>query len=181
MADDLERMLADAAAGDRAAMEALVGRFGPSGRRLAAALTGDVHLAEDALQSAFVVACTRLRGLRSPRAFGAWFRLVVRTEARRVVRARRGTDESAHPEPADRGAGPSESAEASERRALMLAAVAKLPPANRAAVEAHYLDGRSIADAARGLAAPPGTVKRRLHDARAKLRSLLGKDPLADD
>jgi RNA polymerase sigma-70 factor (ECF subfamily) len=51
--------------------------------------------------------------------------------------------------------------------------VSRLPPAGREAVELYYLEGRSIPQVARDLRLPPGTVKRRLHDARRRLADIL--------
>ncbi len=44
--------------------------------------------AQDAVQDAFLVAFANLRTLRSPHAFGAWLRQIVRHEASRILRRR---------------------------------------------------------------------------------------------
>jgi RNA polymerase sigma-70 factor, ECF subfamily len=51
--------------------------------------------------------------------------------------------------------------------------MAKLPPAQRAAVIQRYYLGMSEAEMAGGGGSPPGTIKRRPHAARRKLSKLL--------
>lgn len=56
---------------------------------------------------------------------------------------------------------------------MVVAALEALSPKQRTAVVLHYylgLSGREIADRT---ASPQGTIKRRLHDARVRLRTLL--------
>ena len=58
------------------------------------------------------------------------------------------------------------------------AALAELKPLDRQALEAFYLRGRSLKQIAREFAVPTGTVKRRLHVARLRLKEVLeGIDP----
>ena len=66
-----------------------------------------------------------------------------------------------------------EALEAAETREEVLAALHKLSPAQRAAVFMKYYLDISDAEASRRLEVPPGTVRRRLHDARERLRKLL--------
>jgi RNA polymerase sigma-70 factor (ECF subfamily) len=54
------------------------------------------------------------------------------------------------------------------------AALGKLSPEHRSAVVLHYLLGMKQATVAERVGAPVGTVKRRLHEARRRLRGLLG-------
>jgi RNA polymerase sigma-70 factor (ECF subfamily) len=77
----------------------------------------------------------------------------------------------------DSGESPAQTAERAELVVRVRDAVAALPRASRDAAEAFYLDGRDTAEVAQQLGVPLGTAKRRLHDARAKLRELLADDP----
>jgi RNA polymerase sigma-70 factor (ECF subfamily) len=52
-------------------------------------------------------------------------------------------------------------------------ALARLPEKGRVAVHLFYVEGRPVSEIAATLEVPEGTVKRRLHDARARLRDLL--------
>ncbi len=53
------------------------------------------------------------------------------------------------------------------------AAVSRLPPRQRLAVDCHYFDGLSVAETAAVMDCSEGTVKSTLSDARLRLRSLL--------
>jgi RNA polymerase sigma-70 factor (ECF subfamily) len=63
--------------------------------------------------------------------------------------------------------------EAAETREEILAALEKLSPGQRAAVVMRYFLDMSSAEVSQELAVPEGTVRRRLHDARLRLRRLL--------
>ncbi len=53
-------------------------------------------------------------------------------------------------------------------------AVRSLPKRQRLAVNCHYFVGLSVAETAEVMGCSPGTVKSTLHDARARLRTILG-------
>ena len=175
--ESLPALLEAAAAGGSAAVAELVRRFGPPAHRLARALLGSASLAEDAVQDAFVVARARLRELRDPEAFPAWFRQVVRTAANRIERRRREAPLPEGQEPTGAGAGPREEAERREVAKRVRDAIARLAPAGRESVELFYLQERSVAEVSRVLDVPQSTVRRRLFDARARLATLLIGNP----
>jgi len=66
--------------------------------------------------------------------------------------------------------GPAEIAERDEMRDMVLAAIQSLSDANRMATVLFYINGCSINDVAGFLGVPAGTVKRRLHGSRKKLK-----------
>jgi RNA polymerase sigma factor (sigma-70 family) len=175
-AELLSELLVRCRAGDESAVAELVRRFRPWAVDFAAALLGgDFHLAEDAVQAAFLITLSRLGELREPNAFAGWFRQIVRTETRRIGR-RRGnhvvvevTDDAA---PTDR-ASPLDAVELDERRAAVRAAIESLPRRASETAALHYLEELEIREVAQRLSIPSGTVKRRLHDAREKLRERL--------
>jgi RNA polymerase sigma-70 factor (ECF subfamily) len=68
---------------------------------------------------------------------------------------------------------PSLEAEASSRRAIVLAALAELPPEQREAVELGYFDGLSQTEIATRTGLPLGTIKTRTRLALRKLRDRL--------
>ncbi len=173
MSELLVELLERCRSGDPQAIAALVRRFQPWAIDLAMALLGDAHLAEDAVQAAFVRALGRLADLREPAAFPGWLRQVLRTECHAI--ARRRTDPLLHPgaDPPAAQLTPAQQAEAQERCRLVRQALAQLPPASRDAAELYYLDQLNCAEVAERLAVPAGTVKRRLHDARLRLRQML--------
>lgn len=62
------------------------------------------------------------------------------------------------------------------RRVDIQAALASLPPQERACVVLRHSDDLSITEVADRLNVAPGTVKRYLHDARQRLGVLLSED-----
>jgi len=133
----------------------------------------DETLAEDAVQEAFITALQRLPELRDPAAFPAWLRQIIRTCAYRITRKRRELPTADVVELADKKLTPAEALARQELHRKVREAVHALPPAGRRTVELFYLDERSCAEVADLLHIPQGTVKRRLHDARKRLRGML--------
>ena len=179
-AELLSELLVRCRAGDDSAVAELVRRFQPWAIDFAAALLdGDFHSAEDAVQAAFVTALSRLDDLREADAFAGWFRQIVRTQTRRISRRRQELVDLADCDARSVEVSPLDLAELEERRRIVRAAIEKLPrPANEAAA-LHYLQELEVREVAQRLAIPTGTVKRRLHDAREKLRERLrGQLPL---
>ena len=166
--------------GDVGALEPLVRRYHARAGRAAYLIVRDHALAEDVAQGAFVRAYERIGGFDAEMRFGPWFMRIVVNEA---VGAARGRERVASYEVADAGgpmdwladpaAGPHELAEDAEERRRVWAAMAKLPPAQRAAVVQRYYLGMSEAEMAEGAGRPPGTIKSRLHAARGGLSRLL--------
>jgi len=174
MAERLGQLLRKCRDGDDAAVTLLVRRFRTRALDLAGALTGDDHLAEDAVQTAFLDALARLDDLREPEAFPGWFRQIVRTRCNRIVRRKR-----EHPTPeiaesaTDAQGSPFDDVERRERVTVVRAALALLPADQRETAERFYLADQSCADIADRMNVPRGTVKRRLHDVRHRLRGML--------
>lgn len=68
---------------------------------------------------------------------------------------------------------PGEAVDREALRAGVRAALADLPAMGRETLELYYFEERSCAEISDLLRIPQGTVKRRLHDARHRLRDLL--------
>lgn len=164
--------------GQRNAFAELVERHQPRIYHLALRMTGSADDALDVTQDAFAKALTKLAGLDEPRYFGSWlYRIAVNTA---ISRGRRASKAPTNEDPtmiADRApspsGGPSDAAEADERAAAVHAALAELPPAQRAAVTLCDLEGHSYQAIARLLDQPIGTVMSRIHYGRKKLRARL--------
>lgn len=135
---------------------------------LALTLLGDADDARDAVQEAFAAAWLRLRQLRDPAAFPAWLRTIVATQCARQLRRRARPSEAAEPP---------RPAEADARRvdyqALVASAVAALPEGERHVTVLFYFLEYSQPEIARILCLKPGTVAKRLHSARARIRRRL--------
>lgn len=158
--------------GDAGAMDALVLRWHGALLRQARRLLADADAAGDAVQEAWLQVVRGLWRLQDPASFPAWaLRIVTATASdllRRRGRQQRAEARAAAPESAPPGPGGGDEA------ALLRAAVAGLPAERRLAVELFYLEGLSVHEVGLVLAVPPGTVKSRLHQARAELRAALG-------
>jgi len=127
-------------------------------------LVGEEELARDLTQEAFVRLFGRWSAVRDPRAY---VYLVATNLARRQWRRRR--DEAA----AVRRAHP-RAETAAPPDAGIRDVVEKLPRKWRDVVVLHYYADLAVADVARQLGQPEGTVRRRLTEARALLATSLG-------
>ena len=156
------------------AMAELVSRFRRWALDLADALLDDASLAEDAVQEAFTTALLRLNDLRDPLAFPGWLRQIVRTQVNHLLRKRREVcleDETR----VQQGGSPMSEPERNDLREYVREVIRGLPPVIRDTTELFYLEERSCTEIAAMLKVPQGTVKRRLHDARQRLRGILLK------
>jgi RNA polymerase sigma-70 factor, ECF subfamily len=169
--------------GDIEGLAEIVRRYQLRAIRAAYLVTRDRTLAEDVAQAAFLGLPRRIAGYDPDRPFGPWFmRGVVRDATKAAARQARDLplDALTGPatgaggrEPADGGAGPEATWELAETRAEVWQALGALTPAQREAIVLRYYLGLSEAEMASGLGCPPGTVKSRLHAARARLQTLL--------
>jgi RNA polymerase sigma-70 factor (ECF subfamily) len=168
---------------DISGLEELVRRYYTQAAKSAYLILGDRSLAEDVAQSAFLNAYERIDGFDSTRPFGPWFlRSVVNSAIKMAGKTREvpfdGQDEQGGAGVTDPEKGVTEMLEAAETRYEVLAALHRLSPAQRGAVIMKYYLDVSDAEASRLLAVPQGTVRRRLHDARQRLKKLLPLDHL---
>jgi RNA polymerase sigma-70 factor (ECF subfamily) len=165
--------------GDAGGLEALVHLYQEEALHVAYLVTLNRQLAEDIVQSVFVRVFERIDQFDSTRPFRPWFLRSVRNDALMTVSRRKhplhlaeesSDDAACLTDPAPR---PVELLEAAETEEAVWAALEELSPAQRAAVVSRYYLGLSEAEMSHRLGCPRGTVKRRLHDARKRLRSLL--------
>ncbi|GAA3722972.1 RNA polymerase sigma factor SigM [Streptomyces tremellae] len=140
---------------------------------------GDREEAADAVQDALVSAFRAAHTFRGQSAVTTWLhRITVNACLDRVRKtASRRTIPVDDTERMEQLLGPHESAEApAERQDLhrqLFAALAKLPPDQRAALVLVDMQGYPVAEAARVLGVPSGTVKSRCARGRARLLPLL--------
>jgi RNA polymerase sigma-70 factor (ECF subfamily) len=163
-------LAASAQMGDRRALAALFGRWNKRLIAHAWRLTGDTEAAREAAQDGWMEIVRGIGALQDSRAFPAWaYRIVTRRCARAIKAAQTRREIASHAasftEEAAEDAGPD--------AAKIRAAVAALPPDQRAAVALFYFEELSVAEAAVALDVPAGTVKTRLMHARRKLREAL--------
>lgn len=165
-----DRSLVDRArTGDLEAFEEIVRARMDAVYRLSFAILGNEADARDAAQDTFVAAWRQIGRLRDEDRFDAWLQRVAVNAARMVHRSRRrrGVREIPSAELAGRVADIA-APEAADGRSLDRA-MRTLPADQRAILVLHHLEGRAIADLAVILEIPSGTVKSRLHTARAAL------------
>ena len=166
--------------GDVGGLEPLVDRYHTRAARAADLVVRDGALAEDVAQDAFVRAFERIGSFDAGRPFGPLFMKLVLNEAIAVARKRertasrevRGAEEILA-RLADPAAGPHGLAEAGEVRRRVWRALEELPTIQRAAIVERYYLSLSEAEMSERGASLPGTIKRRLHDARRGLSKLL--------
>ncbi|MBX9583489.1 MAG: sigma-70 family RNA polymerase sigma factor [Gemmataceae bacterium] len=171
--------------GDRAAFGELVERFQGSVYGMALARVRDPLEAQELAQDVFVHAMRKLPQLRDPRCFAGWLRrITARMAINRLTRRGPlfGADPDALEGVAARGRDPGAALEVGEAVGQLKEGLAELKPLDRQTLEAFYLRGRSLKQMAREFEVPTGTVKRRLHVARGRLREVLeGIDPTLAD
>lgn len=166
------RWVARAQAGDAAGQRWLLERYRTRMVRLAAhVLRGEAADAEDVAQEAFVQAFRHLGALRGDGAgFAPWLRrIVVRRCLDHLRRAGRGREA-----PADRGREPhgADSAARTDTRLLVETLLDQLTPPLRATLVLRECEGMDYDEIAEALRVPVGTVRSRLHAARAQFRAL---------
>lgn len=160
--------------GDSESFGCLVGLWQDRLWRTARRLTGNEAAAWDVLQDTWAAVVRGIRNLDNPRAFGSWvYRILAASVAalrRRQARERRAREqlgrEPARSEP--------DGSFAVDQADEVSAALADLDAEHLAVVSLHYGEGLNVADVARILAIPSGTVKSRLFHARQHLRGRLG-------
>lgn len=158
--------------GEPDALNELVSRW--HGRLLVHAyrLTGCREYAADVLQDTWLAIVRGIRRLDDPARFRAWaYRIVTHKSAdrvRRAARQRRVARASAERTPVQ--ASPEDPIEHSDEIGALRAALGALPGDRRAILTMHYLESMPLSEIAGALGIPEGTVKSRLHHARAHLR-----------
>lgn len=139
----------------------------------------DAEDAEDVLQETLLAAWLGLSQLREAGNVRAWLMQVARNRCRDYFRAQGRRDVPAGEQELENFA--SRFGLSRHRHAQTVAdivdALEDAPPAAREAARRFYLEGLTVAEIAAETQAPPGTVKRRLFQARSSLRASLGVSP----
>jgi RNA polymerase sigma-70 factor, ECF subfamily len=165
-------------AGDRDAFSQLVERYGGRVYNVALRITKEPDAANDCAQEAFVRAYRSLHRYDPAYPFGPWILKIVtnaslsyvqRSHAHEVVMDE--LPERAEPDEQ----GPELSALRREEVGEVMAALAELPPAYRAALTLRHLQQLSYQECADALGLPLGTLKTHLHRARAALKARLAQ------
>jgi RNA polymerase sigma-70 factor (ECF subfamily) len=156
--------------GEKHIFAELVKRYERPVRGIALNVLGDYHSASDVSQDAFVRAYERLAGLRKPEAFGPWLMKITRRCALDSVRRK---PKETQLETKITAAIENPNGWLDEDKQRLLAAVVKLPNAEKQAVMLRYFGDNSVNDVAEILGRSTGTVTKQLSRARTRLRKIL--------
>lgn len=174
--DEVNLLVEQAQCGDREAFGELVKRFEKAVQAMALSKLHDPQAAEELAQDVFVHALRKLPQLRDPRCFAGWLRMMTsRMALNRLSRKGpfcTGDGEFLDSVP-DRETAPQEELERDERKAHLSRGLRQLKKLDRQTLEAFYLRGQSLEQMAAEFNAPLGTIKRRLHVARLRLKDVL--------
>lgn len=173
--EDLALLISRAQAGDLDAYGRIVQQFQDMGVGYAYSILGDFHLAQDAVQEAFIEAYPILSRVYGPAAFPGWFRRIIFKHCNRLTRGKRDEIMSveAMVEVPSGKRDPVEEIEEQEIKSLVLAAVAALPETQRQVTTLFYISGFSQKQIANFLEVPVTTVDNRLRASRKRLKTTL--------
>jgi RNA polymerase sigma factor (sigma-70 family) len=181
----LERFTTRRDAGAEVAFTALVTRHGPMVLGICRQILGDRHHAEDTFQAVFLVLACRARSIRNPDLLGTWlYGVALRTAHKAKARLSRqrkieGCDAKSGPvavEVVEPMVPPADvSAIVHEQSEILHDEIARLPLSFRTPVILCYFEGLTLAETARRLGCPAGTLHNRLARARDKLRRRLAR------
>jgi len=164
-------LVAAAAGGNPEDFAPIVQRYQDAVFAVALSRLRNFHDAQDVVQNVFLEAFQRIGGLNDPNRLGAWLRSI--TIHRSIDHLRRSgqtssvIDASQEIEAiADMRMGE----RTGDLRDQVMAAIGKLSKTQRETTTLFYINGYSQQEVAAIQEVPVGTVKRRLHDARAKLK-----------
>ena len=156
--------------GEREVFAMLVERYERPVRAIALRVVGDREGADDAAQEAFVRAYEHLDGLRKPAAFGCWLMRIAR---RCAVDFERQRPREMHLDAAAACSAASGNGQLDERKQVLLAAVMRLPRAERQVVMLRYFSGHKVREVAEIAGRSVGTVTKQLSRAHRRLRTML--------
>lgn len=167
-----KRLVERIIAGDRKSGELLVSEQYPRLFRLLRWLTDNREAAEDLTQQTFVRAWPGLPNFRGDCTLSTWLHQIAYREYVRWLKEKRehisldSVKEMQSPE-----------IDSTPDSLALAAALDKLPRDLRDTFLLHYLQELNVAEVARTLGVPEGTVKSRLYTARRRLRDLLQDSP----
>jgi RNA polymerase sigma-70 factor (ECF subfamily) len=174
--NELTNLVERAKTGDRLAYGELVERFQPTVYALALARLRNTAEAEELAQDVFLHVMRKISQLRDVSCFAGWLRqITVRMAINRITRhspLQGGADEVLQNAPAEVETPLDEMLREEQKRQLWKG-LERLKETDRDTLVAFYIRGHSLKRMSRDFASPVGTIKRRLHVARNRLRAQL--------
>jgi RNA polymerase sigma-70 factor (ECF subfamily) len=155
--------------GDVRAFDSIYFRYRDWVVRLAFRFTGNDEDALDVLQETFSYLFRKFPGFRLTASMTTFLYPVVKNlsiAARRKRTRMASTDAMETPEPVA-----ADSVDAARQRSELETVLAALPETHREVLLMRFVDGMSLAEVAAALSIPEGTVKSRIHNAIATLRT----------
>jgi RNA polymerase sigma-70 factor (ECF subfamily) len=156
--------------GEKQAFAVLVKRYERPVRAMAMGALRDYHSAADVSQDVFLKAYEELSKLRKRDAFGPWLMKIARRCALDFVRRR---PPQMPLETAVAAAIENPDGRLDEDKQRLLAAVIKLPKAEKQVVTLRYFSGQSVKEVADVVERSVGTVTKQLSRAHSRLRRIL--------
>lgn len=171
--EDVDRRLVQQAGmGDADAYAALVRRHRDRIYRIALRMLGDPQDAEDVAQDVAIQLWTALAGFTEASSFTTWLYRVVVNRCLNQIRRRRFTRPVLDTDPPP-AVGADETVMAQYQARATAAAIAALPPDQRATIVLHQMEGLSYREVAAILDISEAAVRGRLHRARLNLAEAL--------
>jgi RNA polymerase sigma-70 factor (ECF subfamily) len=173
---DLAILVRRAQAGDREAFGELVEQFQRTVHAICLRRLGNPSEALEMTQEVFLHVLRRLDQLREPERFAGWLRQVaVRMAINRATRrnAPPSVETVVLEGACEQRDDPLDELITRERAHRLWEALERLKAIDREALVAFYIQGQSLIEIAERLDVPIGTVKRRLHTARKRLKAEL--------
>jgi RNA polymerase sigma-70 factor, ECF subfamily len=170
---ELAALVVRAQRGDREAFGELVEQFQPTVYAIALRRLANASDALELTQEVFLHVLRRIGQLREPERFAGWLRQVaVRMAINRATRrvAPPSVEVAVLEGASHRADEPLDQLISRERAERLWEALGRLKSLDRQALDAFYIRGHSLLEIAEELGVPLGTVKRRLHTARKRLR-----------
>ncbi len=176
--NEIAELVRAAQAGDRQAFGQLVSHFEANVYATALRRLRNTAEAAELSQDVFIQAFRKLDQLREPERFAGWLkRITVRMAINRAVRRPPETAQDPVVLGARHGASatPLESLLTGERAAELRDGLERLRDLDRSTLLAFYFEGQSLIEMSDRFHSPVGTIKRRLHTARIRLRDELAQ------
>ncbi len=176
---DIETLVVRARSGDREAYGELFVRFHPTVYAIALARLRNPTEAEELAQEVFVHGMRKLAQLRDARCFPGWLRMMTtRMAINRKTRKGRvqGVENEVLENTEARSTGPLDELIRAEDAEQVHEGLAELKAMDRETLVAFYGRGESLEQMSHAFDAPVGTIKRRLHVARNRLKEVLEQE-----
>ena len=173
---ELAWLVLRAQAGDRPALEDLLGRAQQLLRPYVKAMVRDDDHTSDVMQETLIAVYRKLHTLREPRVFSAWARRVASREVFRWSRRQRRKDQFMDELPEIAVTDDTALSDVAALRDQVPTLLQRISPASRAVIVLHYLEGLTIDETAAVLDILSGTAKSRLAYGLGALRRLVSKE-----